>query len=186
MVAFVALFAALAGGATAAGLISGKQVKDNSLTGKDVKNRSLTPLDFRGSVRGAEGRTGPQGAVGPRGPSNVLQFTNVTGGSDLAAATQVGQLTLPAGNHFVMAKTLLQGTLAAPASVDAQCTLRADGTELDQAVTRIDDSFFGAETLNLQAAVAGPVTLTLTCSVVSGNFNYQKVKMHAIQVESIG
>jgi hypothetical protein len=39
-------------GATAAKLVTGKQVKDGSITGKDVKNKSLTPRDFKGSVAG--------------------------------------------------------------------------------------------------------------------------------------
>jgi hypothetical protein len=98
----------------------------------------------------------------------------------------VGQLALPACNHPVLGKTLLQGPLGAPVSTDGQCTMNAGSTELDQAVTRIDDGLTSAETLNLQGTIAGPTTVTLNCGVASGNFNYQKVKLHAIQVESIG
>jgi|Tabmets5t2r1_1033131.scaffolds.fasta_scaffold18953_1 hypothetical protein len=56
-----------AGGATAAQVITGAQIENNSLTGKDVKNKSLTKQDFKGSVRGPKGDPGPQGAQGAPG-----------------------------------------------------------------------------------------------------------------------
>jgi hypothetical protein len=59
-----------AGGATAAGVITGAQVRDSSLTGRDIKNRSLTRHDFRGSVRGRTGPAGERGPVGPPGPTS--------------------------------------------------------------------------------------------------------------------
>jgi hypothetical protein len=73
VVAMLALFVALTGAAvaTTSALITGTQIKDNSITGADVKNKSLTPKDFTGSVRGARGpagTAGPQGPAGPAGP----------------------------------------------------------------------------------------------------------------------
>jgi hypothetical protein len=82
VVAMLALFVALTGTAvaTTSAVITGKQIKNNSITGADVKNKSLTPRDFRGSVRGprgpqgrpgatgATGAAGAQGAQGPQGP----------------------------------------------------------------------------------------------------------------------
>jgi Collagen triple helix repeat (20 copies) len=69
VVAMLALFVALTGAAvaTTSALITGKQIKDNSITGADVKNKSLRPNDFTGSVRGARGPAGPAGAQGPQG-----------------------------------------------------------------------------------------------------------------------
>jgi hypothetical protein len=68
VVATLALFVALGGTAVAAGtLITGKQIKNSSITGADVKNKSLTQRDFRGSVRGPQGLTGPAGPQGPQG-----------------------------------------------------------------------------------------------------------------------
>jgi hypothetical protein len=135
---------------------------------------------------GQQGPTGPQGLTGPRGPSNVRQFTDFTGQTNLASATQVGQLALPPGNHLVFGKTVLQGLLGGPASTEAQCHMDSGAPELDQGFTTITDGFITAETLNLQGTIAGPTTVTMTCSALGSNFNYQKVKMHAIQVESIG
>jgi hypothetical protein len=84
IVSLVALFVALGGTASAAFLITGRNVKDKSLTGRDIKNgsifareihrgvltgrqvhnHSLTPKDFRGSVRGPAGPPGTARAFG--------------------------------------------------------------------------------------------------------------------------
>lgn len=66
-VAFVALFVAGAGGATAAtGLLDGGDIKNNSITAKDVKDGSLLKKDFkRGQI--PAGKQGPQGIAGPAG-----------------------------------------------------------------------------------------------------------------------
>jgi hypothetical protein len=72
VVSIVALVLALAGGATAATLITGKQVRNGSLTGLDIKDKSLTAKDFKGALRGPKGtpgQTGPAGAPGQTGPA---------------------------------------------------------------------------------------------------------------------
>ena len=76
MVAFLALFVAIAGSATAAVLIDGGDIKNNSITSRDIKNRSLLRRDFRGGqlpagARGPAGPAGPAGARGPAGASGV-------------------------------------------------------------------------------------------------------------------
>ena len=89
VVALVALSSSLAGAATGATLLTGKDIRNKSLTGKDlkgktvtgkhVKNRSLVADDFkRGQLpagpigpvgpAGADGERGPEGPRGPRGP----------------------------------------------------------------------------------------------------------------------
>ena len=82
----VALFVAAAslavgGTATAATLITGAQIQDESvysrdiangtLSGTDVKDASLTPTDYDGPVVGPTGPTGPTGPAGPAGVRNV-------------------------------------------------------------------------------------------------------------------
>jgi hypothetical protein len=76
VLAVIALCVALSGSATAALMITGKQIKNNSvaatdvkngsLTGMDVRDKSLTANDFSGSVQGPQG---PQGSPGPQGPA---------------------------------------------------------------------------------------------------------------------
>lgn len=89
IIACVALLAALAGTATAAGLITGAQVQNGSLSGLDLRNGSvggvdvangsLTTFDIRDHTlravdfapgvlkAGAAGSAGPQGPPGPPG-----------------------------------------------------------------------------------------------------------------------
>jgi hypothetical protein len=73
VVAMIALFVALTGTAvaTTSALITGSQIKNNSITGLDVRNRSLRPIDFRGSVRGPRGLRGLTGATGATGAAGA-------------------------------------------------------------------------------------------------------------------
>ena len=87
-VAMLALFVALTGSAvaTTSALITGNQIKNNSITGRDVKNKSLTPRDFRGSVRGPRGLRGLTGAAGPAGPQGPAGPAGAAGAPGSAVA----------------------------------------------------------------------------------------------------
>jgi hypothetical protein len=71
----VAVVLAASGTATAAGLVTGRQIKNSSITGTDVKNRSLTASDFKGSVQGPSGAPGAAGVRGAAGPSGTVSAT---------------------------------------------------------------------------------------------------------------
>lgn len=59
VIAVIALFAALAGTATAASLITGKQIKNGTVTGADLRNSSVTGKDIRNSsLTGADVKNG--------------------------------------------------------------------------------------------------------------------------------
>jgi hypothetical protein len=80
LIAMAALFMSTAGtGVAAKGLITGRDVADNSLTGKDVRNKTLTPKDFKGSVKGAKGVPGAVGAAGARGDTGAQGAKGDTG-----------------------------------------------------------------------------------------------------------
>jgi hypothetical protein len=84
LVALVALFVALTSSATAAVIITGKNVKDGSLTGKDLKKRSITADRLAANVLAGSARpgaAGPQGAVGATGSAGA-------NGADGAAGAQ--------------------------------------------------------------------------------------------------
>jgi hypothetical protein len=92
VISVIALFVALGSSATAAILITGKNVKDGSLTGADVKNNSLGSVDVKdrnllakdfklgqlpAGPRGPQGPTGASGATGPAGANGTNGATNV-------------------------------------------------------------------------------------------------------------
>lgn len=109
------MLVAMAGSATAGGLITGKQIKNGSITGVDlrngsvsgvdVKDGSLTEHDFDGSLvgqPGPQGPQGPQGDPGPQGPAGSagLQYVQVTK-SVVKEKTLVWPVTCPDGKRVV-------------------------------------------------------------------------------------
>jgi hypothetical protein len=92
---------AVGGTATAARLITGKDIRNNSITGKDIRNKSLTAADFRGSVAGAPGATGPEGPQGPggaTGPGGPTGPSGTTGPSGATGPTGLPGATGPTGS----------------------------------------------------------------------------------------
>ena len=69
LVAVLLLAVAVAGTAGAAALITGKDIKDESVTGRDVRDGSLRSRDFDGAVQGPAGPKGDTGEAGPAGPA---------------------------------------------------------------------------------------------------------------------
>jgi len=73
VVAALALMLAAGTGATASLLITGKQIKDNSITSQDIKNKTLKVKDLstkaQTKLKGRTGATGETGARGPAGPA---------------------------------------------------------------------------------------------------------------------
>jgi hypothetical protein len=98
VIACIALVVAFTGTATAASLITSKQIKNNSVTTKDVKNKSLRAKDFKpGDLppgpAGARGATGPQGAQGAQGPQGPQGPRGLPGGPGLSDLEQVSGFT---------------------------------------------------------------------------------------------
>ncbi len=90
---FLATAMVLAWGAagTAAGLLTGRSIQDDTVTGRDlrdatvtsidVRDGSLAPPDYTGAVLGApgpQGPSGPAGPAGPQGPAGVPRIERVT------------------------------------------------------------------------------------------------------------
>jgi hypothetical protein len=77
-----ALGAGTVGGAHAGSLITGRQIKDNSVLSRDVRNGTLTGRDVhdgRLTARDFEGdTTGPIGNAGPIGPTGLSGVHDVT------------------------------------------------------------------------------------------------------------
>jgi hypothetical protein len=79
VIALVALFASLAGGATAASLITGDDVADSSLTGADVRDGSLGARDLAPKAQAAATKRGRRGRRGPRGPRGLRGAAGANG-----------------------------------------------------------------------------------------------------------
>lgn len=75
VVASTLLLFSATSGATAALVITGKQIKDNTVTTKDIKNGSITTQDLStstlASLRGATGPAGAPGTPGAAGPAGA-------------------------------------------------------------------------------------------------------------------
>lgn len=82
VVGLVALFIALGGTATAAIVITGADIKDESITGADVKDGTLRLRDIKKSDRAKlqkRGTRGPRGQVGPQGAQGSTGAAGATG-----------------------------------------------------------------------------------------------------------
>jgi hypothetical protein len=101
------LAVATAGSATAAGLITGKQIKDGSIAKKDLSSAVRTQL-AQARRPGPTGATGPAGATGRAGdagarghdgaPGSALAYAHVSRAGDVEASLS---RNVPAGNvHF--------------------------------------------------------------------------------------
>lgn len=125
LIAAVILALSFSGGAMAAKLITGKQIKDNTVTTADIKDGSLKTGDLSSATvtelqagamgpagpqgpAGADGATGPAGATGPQGATGAAGTNGVSGLEQvtdsvviLTGATGSVALTCPAGKKVV-------------------------------------------------------------------------------------
>lgn len=89
LIAAVLLMVGLAGTATAAKLITGKQIKDNTVTTKDIKNNTLTSADVRdGALAEKDFKAGVKAKLNK--PA-VVGYEVVT---DTVTVTTAGQSTI--------------------------------------------------------------------------------------------
>ncbi|MCW3000654.1 MAG: Collagen triple helix repeat protein [Solirubrobacterales bacterium] len=94
VMATMAVFIALGGTATAATLIiTGRDVRNESLTGADIKNRSIKRLDITSSVLASHGGRGITGARGPAGEAGTNGAVGLQGNA--GAPGKKGDLGTP-------------------------------------------------------------------------------------------
>lgn len=101
-------------GATAALVITGKQIKDNSITTKDIKNGSLSAKDLsKSTVTSLQGATGPAGAPGAAGAAGApgISGYQIVTASVVILANDAGEVvgTCPAGKKVLSAAGELTG-----------------------------------------------------------------------------
>jgi hypothetical protein len=167
----IALFIALGGSATAAILITGKNVKNGSLTGADVKTNSLgTKQIMNGDLLAEDFKAGqfPAGAQGLQGPpgANGTNGTNGTNGADGAAGpsdiylegimgsaltttmprTIVASITVPPGSYMLGANLFVT---AGALDTRINCHLQAPGA----------GTLWDYQLMDLPASKAGSMSL---------------------------
>jgi hypothetical protein len=67
LLSVVAIVLACAGSATAGSLITGRQIKDNSVTGADLRDGTVRTRDLAAPLQPRAGTPGPAGPAGPKG-----------------------------------------------------------------------------------------------------------------------
>jgi hypothetical protein len=185
VIALLALFVALGGTATAAHLITGKDVRNGSLSGADIRDGSIPAKKLSKGVQaalkrgggvgtagtagvagtpGVAGAPGPAGAVGPAGPSGGTGPTGPRGPSDAFATAAASHVVSGAGTRVVLTRSLPAGSyaivakagLSSVATAQVSCTLRRVTGLVD-----IDSIAIDPPAINTTAAVglAGTVTL---------------------------
>lgn len=129
VVAIVALFVAFSGTATAALVMTGKDIKNGTITGKDVKNRSLGTRDLSKKAVSSLKRHAPpgteQGAAGPAGPAGPSKaYVDNLAGPITDQLTRVMEVTVEPGSYTAQANLEAHAT---GATGQVECRLRALG-----------------------------------------------------------
>lgn len=210
VLAAIAVFAVLAGTATAAnGLINGKEIKPGTITGKQIKKKSLAlnklnpaaVSQLRGNPgpkgdtganggtgakgdTGAKGEPGPKGDPGPQGPAGIVApLFGVDDSENIADGEEKLLLTVPvptAGTFVINAKTNL---LAVQAVAKVECRIQAGGSDVD-GVQWTAGAANSRQPVSLQgvapATPAGP--LRIFCAFDEGNGSAFGTKLTAIPV----
>lgn len=108
--------------------LTGGQIKRGSITGYHIHDRSLTPADFRGSVRG------PAGPAGPAGTAKAYANVAADGTVSSVDAKGIGRVLHPTAGLYCFYLDFR------PANVQATLdTYRSSGVQLIKATTRPDD-----------------------------------------------
>jgi len=190
VLAAIAVFAVLAGTATAAGgLINGSSIKKGTITGKQIKNRSLAISKLSkaavGQLRGQRGASGERGATGPQGPAGIVAplAGAQTSGKNIADGEEVVVLTVPvatAGTFVINAKANL---FALQATAKVECFLRADGKAVDL-VQWTAGAVNSRQSVSMVAlAGATPANpLQVICAFDEGNGSVSETHLTAIPV----
>lgn len=161
IVAVVALVLSAGAGATASLLITGKQIKNNTVTTKDIKNRTLKAKDLSlGAKSKLRGPAGPAGATGPQGPAGALGLPGLSG-------FEVVTRTVPIGSLLGSTDSVTAACPAGKKAISATAAYAAPLNGLLSQVVRQGDTAFKATGLNVLGTVTGQVlTLDVVCAAV--------------------
>jgi len=197
LIAMLALFVAIGGTATAAGLINGKTIKKGTITNKAFKNQTITKAKISTSTiaslagaegaRGAKGETGDLGSKGPTGDQGAIGAPGTTALSGSAtkiqaANTEVDQVVLddlPGSRYMAFAKV---NARSQNAGSEVHCSIKATGGNTDEAFwknTVSDSRGVLWMTMNTEQEVT-EVKLVCSTGTSSGNLKSQLTLVPAL------
>jgi hypothetical protein len=206
VLALLALFVALGGGAYAA-----MKLPKNSVGTRQLKRGAVTPPKLspaavkalkgdRGpaGAKGAKGATGPKGAkgdagpVGPAGPSDVYA-AGASSGPIGGSFGQVASVSVPAGEYLLGAKVTIGSTTEGAAATVlcqiAKTTSGGTGITWDQAAVTAPAvaGQFTSEALSLSGAekFTSSQAVVLSCQTAFGSASYDDARVWAIKAGAV-
>lgn len=200
----LALVVACSGASYAAIVVTGEQIKDNTVSTKDIKDKTIKVRDMSGAAKealsGDVGPAGPAGSTGPTGPTGPAGPAGPAGGSFPSRAyslavnnstwmvpgfpQQVASLSVPAGTYAAFAKATI-GTNGSGGG-HVQCELAAGGQVDQQLVTNAGPGYaYESTSTQIVFTTDARTDVTLSCFGTSANYvNMQRIT--AISVASAG
>jgi hypothetical protein len=208
VIALIALFVALGGGAYAAfklprNSVGTKQLKRGAVTPPKLSRAVLKRLNDTSGSRGPTGKTGPKGPKGAKGDKGQKGDTGPTGPSDVYAAgnaagpisgsySQVAAVTVPAGDYLLQAKTtIFAGATETAAIAACQIAPTAAGGPGTWDQTRVTAPAIAGQTTSEVAALAGASsfssqqTIVLACRTELGTASFDDARVWAIKVGTV-
>jgi hypothetical protein len=196
ILAAVVLVVALAGASTAAKLITGKQIKNNTVTTKDIKDKTLKGVDVKdGGLTGADVK---DGSLGPAdlaaSTKNEVRFQD---GSDfniptcedtgLESCTNIVGTTLAPGTWLVTVTVNLENNSAGAVDPTERCGLQSADATLSEARAPLaaNGSPGDASSIALQSVVkaTGAQPVALRCTEMAGeNLRVESPDITALKV----
>jgi hypothetical protein len=191
VIALIALVVACAGSATAATVITGRQIANRSVSGADLKKRTLSKAHFKAGVlpkagggkegpagsagpqgapgpqgpAGQNGAAGPQGPAGPIGPSRATHDQIATFGQLPASAAPVATILVAANtNQVITAKAVADNN--GPAVATVVCNVTGPGALFDKAFMKLGPQLDGElDRLTIALHGARPVDGSLFAAI---------------------
>jgi len=198
VIALIALFVALGGGAYAA-----FQLPKNSVGTRQLKRGAVTPPKLSpaavATLKGATGPKGPAGKAGPKGAKGEKGDTGATGPSDVYAAgassgplsgsyAAITSITVPPGEYLLQAKTTVFASAGKEAIVGCQIAPTAAGGPGTWDQTRVTMPMIAGQTTSEVAALAGGAsfasqqTIVLACRTELETATFDDARVWAIKV----
>ena len=175
VVAALALMLAAGTGATASLMISGKQIKDNSVTSQDIKNKSLKVKDLsrkaQVKLQGRTGATGERGPAGPAGPAGAAGAQGLPGRQGLQGLPGLSGFQVVSAVPTTLTGLLTgEATASCPAGTKALSAAGGLSTQvlgvLTQ-VTRVSDTTYKISALSALPIGTNTLNLDVVCATVA-------------------